>query len=72
MDLLEVIRARIDEIRNTVHVPDGGIDSENAHSREDELFVFVLHAIADGADNAAELARLALTSREIDFPRWYS
>jgi hypothetical protein len=46
-------------------------DPEAAHGTEDGLFIEVLVAIAEGlCDDPAECARLALTSRDIDFPRW--
>ena len=47
-------------------------DDEAAHSREDELREDVLQAIADGADNAQALAKLALTTNDIVFCRWYA
>lgn len=47
-------------------------DPEEAHMLEDALYVEVLHAIANGAENAAELAREALKAEEVDFPRWYA
>ena len=55
---------RIEEIRNVAH------DDEVAHGSEDSLHRDVLQAIADGADNAATLARLALTTSDIEFCRW--
>jgi tellurite resistance protein len=46
-------------------------DSEVAHSEEDSLRAAVLKAIADGtAEDAREMARLALTTSEISFARW--
>ena len=47
-------------------------DPEIAHSREDELFQKVLKAIANGVDNPQELAKEALKSTKLDFPRWCS
>lgn len=47
-------------------------DPETAHPIEDEMRERVLQAIADGAQAPHELALLALSSREIDFARWYS
>ena len=47
-------------------------DPENAHGREDNLWLMVLSAIAQGAPNAAELATAALETRKIEFPRWFS
>lgn len=45
-------------------------DDERAHGNEDVLHQRVLRAIADGADNAPELAREALRTLDIDFSRW--
>jgi hypothetical protein len=45
-------------------------DDELAHNREDALHIAVLEAIAAGAPNAAELARAAMRTREIDFSRY--
>lgn len=44
-------------------------DDEHAHNLEDALYLDVLRAIADGAPNAAELARDALRTQEINFSR---
>lgn len=45
-------------------------DPEKAHALEDDLYMEVLQAIRDGAMNPDELAREALESSFIDFPRW--
>jgi hypothetical protein len=45
-------------------------DDESAHGLEDDLHQEVLQAIADGSNNAAELAKAALLTRDIDFARW--
>lgn len=48
-------------------------DPEGAHMAEKQLWHGVLVAIAIGvADNAADMARLAIDSQEIDFPRWFA
>lgn len=44
-------------------------DDEHAHNLEDALYIDVLQAIANGAPNAAELARDALRTQDIDFSR---
>ncbi|MFJ9558320.1 hypothetical protein ACIRPH_31320 [Nocardiopsis sp. NPDC101807] len=44
-------------------------DDEVAHSAEDDLYADVLQAIADGADSPAELARVALGTKSINFNR---
>ena len=45
-------------------------DDEGAHSEEDRLRGAVLRAIADGNPDAAELARIALLTDDIEFARW--
>lgn len=45
-------------------------DDEGAHSEEDRLRGDVLRAIAGGNPNAAELARIALLTDDIEFSRW--
>lgn len=45
-------------------------DSELAHSNEDLLYWSVLDAVANGNPNAVEMAKEALKTKEIDFPRW--
>lgn len=48
-------------------------DSETAHALEDSLRADVLRAIADGSCfDASECARLAVSTAELDFPRWYA
>lgn len=48
-------------------------DDESAHIAEDLLYAEVLQSIAEGScENAAECARLALTSEMIEFSRWYA
>lgn len=44
-------------------------DYESAHSMEDDLYLDVLNAIADGAKDAAELAKEAIKTTKINFPR---
>ena len=47
-------------------------DDEAAHSSEDELRRMVLTHIAEGGRNVRELARIALTTEDIEFARWYA
>ena len=47
-------------------------DNEEAHCREDGLWVDVLTAIAAGAPDAAELAKAALETDALTFERWYA
>lgn len=60
------VDARIMKIREMAD------DQETAHKAENELHRDVLRAIAMGAQNAAHLAELALTTADIRFPRWYA
>ncbi|WP_353854764.1 hypothetical protein [Bacillus sp. Bos-x628] len=60
------VRERVDDIR---HEAD---NDEGAHSMEDDLYIDVLEAIANGADNPEKLAAEALKTKEIEFYRWYS
>jgi hypothetical protein len=48
----------------------GPADPEVGHSMEDALFIDVLRAIAQGAENGRELAAAALVAADLDFPRW--
>ncbi len=45
-------------------------DPELAHSNEDSLYWSVLDAVANGNPNAIDMAKEALKTKEIDFPRW--
>lgn len=55
----------ITAIKEAVH------DSEAAHSMEDDLHQKVLRAIARGtAVDPAACAAAALTTLDLDFPRW--
>lgn len=47
-------------------------DNEMAHTIEDDLHQAVLGIISKGSDKNAELAKMALQSRLIDFTRWYA
>jgi hypothetical protein len=66
----------VDDIRARVTVVRAwAIDQEEyekAHKAEVELWRDVLAAIADGAQPAAELAKAALESRFVDYPRGYA
>lgn len=62
---LDDVKQRVAEIRAI-----GRRDPEVSHGNEDALWENVLRAIADGAPNAAELAREALETAKIDFARW--
>jgi len=47
-------------------------DPESAHIVQDDLWYSVLVAIAEGTENASELARAALQVIDIDYPRWHA
>lgn len=47
-------------------------DPEQAHIAEDQMYIDVLRAIADGAADPAKLALVALAATEIDYERWYA
>lgn len=62
---------KINEIRKRIkNISNISGDDEAAHSLEDRLRHDVLKAIADGAENAKELAIEALKTSEINFARW--
>lgn len=51
----------------------GWVDDETAHMYEDEIYTFVLDAIARGeCDNPQECAKEALKLKNHDFSRWYA
>lgn len=57
-------RAAVEKIRAAAG------DDEIAHSYEDDFRASVLKAIAEGSEDAVELAEIALTTGEIQFARW--
>lgn len=63
----------VDDVQERVEViRQIALDDETAHGMEDELYIDVLGAIANGADNPEKLAAEALKTLEIEFSRWYS
>ncbi|MEH7652306.1 hypothetical protein [Bacillus safensis] len=62
------VRKRVEGLRQIAEAE----DDEAAHGMEDELYIEVLGAIANGADNPEKLAAEALKTLEIEFSRWYS
>lgn len=58
------VRERLAAIKAVAH------DYERAHGMEDELWADVLRAFAEAEANGSEVARLALTSRDIKFERY--
>lgn len=49
-----------------------GADPECAHENEDELYQKVLEEVVKGNPRAQKMAELALKTKQLDFPRWYS
>ena len=43
-----------------------------AHETEDDLYRIVLEEVAAGNPEGREMARAALATKTIDFPRWYA
>jgi len=66
----------LEQVRQRVHdIALQRTDPEVAHIMEDELHQEILAAIATGVfigEYAAELAREAIKTKEIDFPRWHA
>lgn len=61
------VRERIEDIKGQTD------DPESAHIDEDNLRSFVLKLIASGeAEDPALIARLALSTNDIEFDRWYA
>lgn len=47
-------------------------DPETAHEIEYCLYQAVLEEVVAGNPDAKKMARLALTTKTVDFPRWYA
>jgi hypothetical protein len=47
-------------------------DPEEGHGQQDDLYLDVLRAIADGVDDPAGVAREALKAERPDFVKWYA
>lgn len=63
----EQVREQVDHIRSNAHS-----DPEARHCEQDTVYIDVLRAIADGADNPRDLAKEAVKIDDIDFVRWYA
>lgn len=57
-------QAEVDELRGMDY------DPERMHAVEDQLHVDVLRSIAEGCDDPAGLAAIALQTKDIRFSRW--
>ena len=62
----EDVRQRVEAIKVMA------ADDQIGHSEEDRLYHDVLVDIADCDCHAADLARQAIKTKEIDFARWYA
>ncbi|MFW0909667.1 hypothetical protein [Bacillus altitudinis] len=60
------VMKRVEDIRQVAEAE----DDETAHGMEDELYIDVLGAIVNGADDPEKLAAEALKTLEIEFSRW--
>lgn len=65
----EQVRAAVEDMKSRIR-PNGMCDDEALHSQEDSLWGEVLEAIANGAPDAAGLAREAIRTNDLDFSRW--
>lgn len=62
----------LDEVYQRVADIKAASDDEVAHAAEDDLYVDVLRAIAEGARGSKLLAQAALAARELGHARWYA
>lgn len=69
---IDEIKRRLAIIEGFSYGEDHDCDPAEAHMLEDRLMRDTLRAIANGAENAAELAELALESTKMEFHRWYA
>lgn len=65
MNLKEVKEA-VNDIKESV------VDFEGAHGSEDDLYEAVLKEVVFGNPEAKEMARIALQTKKINFPRYCS
>lgn len=56
--------------KRVAEIEEAKLDYEKAHALEDELYIDVMEAIAEGADNPLELAKECIKSAYIDFERY--
>ena len=52
------------------HTP--SYEPEESHEKEDYLYQKVLEEVVKGNPRARKMAELALKTKQLDFPRWYS
>ena len=64
---VDATRAAVEKVRAIRH------DPELAHGMEDDLYKIVLEFIATGScGNPEKIAKIALETQDIEFPRWCS
>ena len=64
----ETITERLEEIKKMAD----DAESEEAHIKEDELYIEFIESIAKGKDLLGEKARMVLSANDIEFERWYA
>lgn len=47
-------------------------DDEKAHSMEDSLYADFIAFVAERDDELGVMAKMVLTTKELDFARWYA
>lgn len=61
------------EVKKTVNdIKESVVDFEGAHELEDDLYEAVLKEVVSGNPESKEMARIALQTRKINFPRYCS
>ena len=61
------------EVKKTVNdIKESVVDFEGAHELEDDIYEAVLKEVVSGNPESKEMARIALQTREINFPRYCS
>ncbi|MBD8087046.1 hypothetical protein HUK49_03580 [Limosilactobacillus sp. c11Ua_112_M] len=61
------------EVKKTVNnIKESVVDFEGAHELEDDLYEAVLKEVVSGNPESKEMARIALQTKEINFPRYCS
>lgn len=63
---LKEVKKTVNDIKKSV------VDFEGAHELEDDLYEAVLKEVVSGNPESKEMARIALQTREINFPRYCS
>jgi uncharacterized protein YgfB (UPF0149 family) len=61
-----------ERIKSIQEIAEKNGDNEVAHSEEDELYQDFIEYVAQRKDALGRKASLVLSTREIDFYRWYA